>query len=124
MVLCRKFKDLDVPSSLLKYVPDTCAVYVVSSKGRLQAKRAATNKPKCDTSQENHLPPHPHDGSDSEDRYNILNFITIDESSLCNLVLVLNFFCIADHKLVMEAQVQKVLPRTEYLLIDFLTLNR
>ncbi|XP_024178717.1 U-box domain-containing protein 35 [Rosa chinensis] len=73
--LTRKFKDFDVPSSLLKYVPDTCAVYVISSKGRLQAKRAASQPqtPKCDaeplrdTSQENHLPSHPHDGSDSED---------------------------------------------------------
>ncbi|PRQ51443.1 putative rossmann-like alpha/beta/alpha sandwich protein [Rosa chinensis] len=130
--LTRKFKDFDVPSSLLKYVPDTCAVYVISSKGRLQAKRAASQPqtPKCDaeplrdTSQENHLPSHPHDGSDSEDipRYNIHNFITFDESSLCRLVL--NFSCTADHNLVMGAQVQKVPPQTEYLLIDSLTLNR
>ncbi|XP_050379806.1 U-box domain-containing protein 35-like [Argentina anserina] len=73
--LTRKFKDFDVPSSLLKYAPDTCAVYVVSSKGRLHTKRAATQPqtPKCDAepprdnSYDHHLHPHTHDGPDSED---------------------------------------------------------
>lgn len=75
--LCRKFKDHDVPSSLLKYVPETCAVYVVSSKGKVhQTKQAASQPqtpksdvgtPRHNTTQQTHLPPQPHYGSDTED---------------------------------------------------------
>ncbi|KAK9923683.1 hypothetical protein M0R45_032089 [Rubus argutus] len=74
--ITRKFKDHDVPSSLLKYVPETCAVYVVSSKGKVQTKQAASQPqtpksdvgtPRHNTTQLTHLPPQPHYGSDSED---------------------------------------------------------
>ncbi|XP_019091011.1 PREDICTED: U-box domain-containing protein 35-like, partial [Camelina sativa] len=41
MVLTRKFKSADVPTTLLKTAPDTCAVFIVS-KGRLITSRSAT----------------------------------------------------------------------------------
>lgn len=46
---CRKFKEADVPTSLIKSVPDFCSVYVIS-KGKTQTVRAATQalKPKID----------------------------------------------------------------------------
>lgn len=45
----RKFKEADVPTSLIKSVPDFCSVYVIS-KGKTQTVRAATQalKPKTD----------------------------------------------------------------------------
>lgn len=38
---CRKFKNSDVPTCLLKSVPETCVVYVIS-KGRIQTSRSAS----------------------------------------------------------------------------------
>ncbi|KAG2722679.1 hypothetical protein I3760_02G137800 [Carya illinoinensis] len=43
-VLTRKFKDADVPSTLLKAAPASCAVYVIS-KGKVQAVRIADHQP-------------------------------------------------------------------------------
>ncbi|KAJ4717849.1 Protein kinase domain [Melia azedarach] len=43
-LLMRKFKNMDVPSSLLKFAPDSCAIYVISSKGKVQSTRLA-NQP-------------------------------------------------------------------------------
>lgn len=40
LYLCRKFKVADVPSTLLKAAPASCAVYVIS-KGKVQAVRLA-----------------------------------------------------------------------------------
>lgn len=41
MVLIRKFKSVDVPTTLLKTTPDTCAVFIVS-KGKLLTSRSAS----------------------------------------------------------------------------------
>lgn len=37
---CRKFRDADVPSSLFKLAPASCAIYVIS-KGKVQSTRPA-----------------------------------------------------------------------------------
>lgn len=41
----RKFRNLDLPSSLLKSAPESCAVYIISSKGKLQSSRPAASQP-------------------------------------------------------------------------------
>lgn len=41
MILIRKFKSADVPTTLLKTTPDTCAVFIVS-KGKLITSRSAS----------------------------------------------------------------------------------
>ncbi|KDO65137.1 hypothetical protein CISIN_1g005343mg [Citrus sinensis] len=44
-LLTRKFRNLDLPSSLLKSAPESCAVYIISSKGKLQSSRPAASQP-------------------------------------------------------------------------------
>lgn len=41
---CRKFRDPDVPTCLLKSAPDTCSVFVVS-KGRIHTAGSAARHP-------------------------------------------------------------------------------
>ncbi|CAK7356892.1 unnamed protein product [Dovyalis caffra] len=42
--LTRKFRNLDIPSSLLKLAPHSCGVYVIS-KGKIQTSRSRPQKP-------------------------------------------------------------------------------
>ena len=40
---CRKFRNLDIPSGLLKLAPESCGIYVIS-KGKIQS-RSRPQKP-------------------------------------------------------------------------------
>lgn len=38
----RKFRNSDVPTAVIKNAPDFCSVYVISSKGKVQSNKLAT----------------------------------------------------------------------------------
>jgi len=41
----RKFRNADVPTTLMKAAPEYCSVYVISSKGKVQSSKAASQPP-------------------------------------------------------------------------------